>query len=55
MSTIIIITPPPKGQTATADLDGFAQRQPIGSPYTEALRAIEQAELDGSSVRIIEA
>ena len=51
MSTIIIITPPTKPQ---AEVDGFAQdRQPVGSPYTEAMRALEQAELDGATVRII--
>lgn len=52
MSTVIIITPPPT--KPQAESDGFAQeRVPVGSPYTEALRAIEQAELDGSTVRII--
>lgn len=52
MSTIIVITPPPT--KPTAESDGFAQdRLPIASPYTEAMRAIEQAELDGSTVRII--
>lgn len=51
MSTIIIITPPTK-PTAT---DGFAQeRMPMASPYTEAMKAIERAELDGATVRIIE-
>jgi hypothetical protein len=51
VSTIIIITPPTK-PTAT---DGFAQeRMPMASPYTEAMKAIERAELDGATVRIIE-
>jgi hypothetical protein len=52
VSTIIIITPPTKPQ---ADADGFAQeRLPMASPYTEAMKAIERAELDGATVRIIE-
>lgn len=53
-STIIIITPPPPTKPKAADdPDGFAQAQTIAVPYAEAKAAIEQAEAEGATVRII--
>ena len=49
--SIIIITPPPKKEPT---LEVGSQSSDIGTPYTEALRLIEQAELDGAAIRIIE-
>lgn len=54
MSTIIIITPPPKKPDGmAAEPDGFAQELAATSPYAEALDAIQQAEAAGARVRII--
>lgn len=54
MSTIIIISPPPKDPPArSADPDGFAQSVGELSPYAEALDAIAEAQAAGCRVRII--
>jgi len=51
VSTIIIITPPPK-DPPQAQADGFAQL--VAMPFAEARQAIERAEAEGGTVRIVE-
>jgi hypothetical protein len=49
---VIIIIDPKNPQQAADSIEPTA-RVPVASPYTEAMRALEQAELDGATVRII--
>ena len=52
MSTIIIITPPVKPTLIPEPPPENVPSTPV--PYDDALRAVQLAELDGSTVRIIE-
>ena len=52
MSTIIIITPPVKPKSIQEPQPENIASTP--TPYDDAFRAVQLAELDGSSVRIIE-